>query len=113
MYTNPSFKKFSPKATKTQLRVGCATEWYDHDAADAIAKDALGVDGPYTPKQLMYVNGWFAEYGWNDAFADYSSNSWTGSIVAGPFATQEEAYEVATRIAEEKNAEYAAAHADE
>lgn len=92
MYTNPSFTHFIPKAKSTQITVGCATDWYDHETADAILCEALGKPGPYEGRETMYVNGWFAEYGWYDEYADYRSNSWVGSIVGGPFFTKEEAY---------------------
>lgn len=103
MYTNPSFTHFVPKATRAQITVGCATDWYDHEKADAIIYDALGKPGPYAPRETMYIHGWFAEYGWYDKYADYSSNSWVGEIVAGPFDTQEEAYAAAEAWIEENH----------
>lgn len=91
MYTNPSFEKMLPNATHTSLSCGCQTDWYDHGNVDACLLADLG-EPPYTDKQVLWAKAWFAEIGWYDKYADYMSNAWTGQIVAGPFATEQEAY---------------------
>lgn len=105
MYTNPSFTKFYPKATRTTLKCGSATDWYIHENVDACLETDYGVSASeVTDKQRLWAKGWFAEIGWNDAYADFRSNSWEGSIVSGPYPTQEEALTMAREICDEKNA---------
>lgn len=107
MFTNPSFAHYAPKATKTTLRCGSATDWYIHDNVEAcIDADLNG--RPHTEQNIKWAQGWFAEIGWNDAYADFSSDSWNGQIVSGPYPTMQEAYNAAKEIANEENTKIAA-----
>lgn len=93
------------KATKTSLSVGRATNWYLHANVDACMTEQYG-PGPWTDRQKMWCKAWFAEVGFHDPYADFRSNDWVGSIVAGPFPTKEEAMTAAAEhIAKESDAE--------
>lgn len=114
-YTNPSFTKLSSRATRTVLGCGSKTDWYIHENIDACFDAYWGTDSnkPQTDPNKMRTLAWFAEVGWNDAFADYRSNSWTGSIVSGPYPTYEEAAAAARDYAAAENAKrQAEAHSE-
>lgn len=104
MYTNPTFEKFSPKATRTSVSCGCKAEWYIPENVEACYVAAYDTPEP-TEYQKMWCKAWFAEIGWYDKYADYMSNSWVSQLVSGPYATEEEALAAAKELCEKKNKE--------